>query len=1121
MSPASGEFGPLTLRLALEAGRMGVWRWDPASGEVRWGPELEHLFGLPERSFGGTFDDFLARVHPDDREAMAAAIHRAVATGEPIAGEHRIVRPDGTVRWVEARGEPVRGADGAVTAWVGVGIDVTERKQAENALAAREAVLSLAVDVARMGVWTWWPDQHRVEWTSSMERLLGLAPGSLRDRRSFLDLVHPDDRAAVEALGRRAPDADEVDTEYRVVAPDGRIRWLERRGRALPTRSGEAPVWVGVSIDVTERKEWEATLDWLLQVERQAHAEAQAARDELTSTVALLDTMLAAAPLGFGFFDLDLRFLRVNDVLAEINGIPAADHVGRRLAEVVPDLAARVEPELRRVIETGDALVDVEEHGQTRAMPGVERHWLASYYPVRGADGQLHGIGALVVEITERTRREQALRMQREIGELLAGPSLEVEDLLDRVARVPVPAFADGCVLFLAPGGPVLRAAAVAHVDPAVEARLRREVAVSPVRVDGRAPSARVVRTGRPVLVERITEEDRTAVAADGSYVRAAAEAVESVVATPVRLGGRTMGALTLLRGVGGRRFVVADLEVAEEVASRVAQLIEARRLQDEADRARARLDLLARLGELATVELDSTARLQRAAELLLPDLADACGVYLVEDGTLRLVAATNRDGPVTPPAEDRAFPLDAPFPATQAVRRGRPVLYAGDVDQSFLEVVPAARAARLRDMGLRSVLAVPLPGPDGPIGAIGLAYTARSDRLYAPTDVPLATELARRIAPIVEHARRFEHERDTAEALQRSFLPRALPEAPGTRVAARYLAGTAGLKVGGDWYDVLRLRDGRLLLVIGDVVGHGVRAAALMGQLRTAVRLLALDESAPGVLLARLNRFLLEHDETEMATCCAVTLDPPTGELRWASAGHPPPAVRGPDGEVSFLRVARGAPLGALDREGYPEEGSRLDAGSLLLLYTDGLVERRAESLDVGFDRLAAALASGPGPAGALCDHVVDALLGDQAPTDDVALLAVATAADADLVLSLAARPGELAPMRAALRRWLRAAGVGEGRAADVVLAVNEIATNAVEHAYGLDPSTFELAVRMDGAAVVATVTDHGRWRQVPRMEGGRGLMLARSLVDELHVETGDAGTTVTLRARTAGEPA
>jgi anti-sigma regulatory factor (Ser/Thr protein kinase) len=363
-----------------------------------------------------------------------------------------------------------------------------------------------------------------------------------------------------------------------------------------------------------------------------------------------------------------------------------------------------------------------------------------------------------------------------------------------------------------------------------------------------------------------------------------------------------------------------------------------------------------------------------------------------------------------------------------------------------------------------------------------------------------------------------YEREHRIAETLQRSMLPERLPEIEGLELAARYLPAGRGTAIGGDWYDALELKDGRVALVVGDVVGHGLRAAAVMGQLRNATRAYALVETSPAEVVARLNRLVTSGGEEAMATVCYLLLDRETGEVTYASAGHPPPLMLGPDGP-RFLEGGRSVPVGAAESAVFREAKAIVPPGGALLLYTDGLVERRDIPLEDRLGQLAAAARATGGELDGLCDQVLAGVLGPRQPVDDVALLAVRPrpVAGDRLILSLPAEPEALSSLRRRLARFLHAAGASEEEAYEITLTVSEAAGNAIEHAYGPGDETFEIEARLEDGAVVASVRDSGRWREPRGVERGRGLKIIEALMDEVEVSAAKPGTVVRMRRHLA----
>jgi PAS domain S-box-containing protein len=362
-------------------------------------------------------------------------------------------------------------------------------------------------------------------------------------------------------------------------------------------------------------------------------------------------------------------------------------------------------------------------------------------------------------------------------------------------------------------------------------------------------------------------------------------------------------------------------------------------------------------------------------------------------------------------------------------------------------------------------------------------------------------------------------HEHEVAETLQRSLLPERLPRMQGIDLAARYLPAGAGAAIGGDWYDALELDDGRVAVVVGDVVGHGLRAAATMGQLRNAFRAYGLVEASPAAVMSRVNRLVTNGEGEAMATVLYLVLDRETGELAFTSAGHPPPLVLSAEGGSRFLEGGRSVPVGAASPVAFRESRATLPPGATLLIYTDGLVERRDVALEDRLAQLAsvAAAAATGGDLEALCDEVLLGVLGSRDPGDDVALLAVRLEPGGArrLTLSLPADPGSLVGLRRRLGRFLEAAGANDHETFEIMLTVCEAAGNAIEHAYGPGDATFEVEAEVDEGQVVATVRDRGTWRERRGEHRGRGIAIMRGLMDGVEVSTEDGGTVVRMRRR------
>jgi serine phosphatase RsbU (regulator of sigma subunit) len=293
----------------------------------------------------------------------------------------------------------------------------------------------------------------------------------------------------------------------------------------------------------------------------------------------------------------------------------------------------------------------------------------------------------------------------------------------------------------------------------------------------------------------------------------------------------------------------------------------------------------------------------------------------------------------------------------------------------------------------LRGLLAAPFVAGDGrPLGLIQLSDKYEGD--FSEEDQAILLQVARIASVAIESRQAYEREHEIAMTLQESFLPRGLPEVAGLDLAAEYLPSTIGMAVGGDWYDAIPISDTSVGLVVGDVVGHGVRAAAIMGQLRNTLRAFLLDGLRPSRVLERLDRMAENFGAGDFATVVLIELEPNTGFIRWSSAGQLPPLVTGPDGEPRFLEGPVSPPVGSGLPGVHTESTALLAPGSTLVLYTDGLVEKRTEALDRGLERLRATVRSALSGSEGACadaqgvvDFVSERLVGIDRE-DDVALL-------------------------------------------------------------------------------------------------------------------------------------
>jgi serine phosphatase RsbU (regulator of sigma subunit)/anti-sigma regulatory factor (Ser/Thr protein kinase) len=421
-----------------------------------------------------------------------------------------------------------------------------------------------------------------------------------------------------------------------------------------------------------------------------------------------------------------------------------------------------------------------------------------------------------------------------------------------------------------------------------------------------------------------------------------------------------------------------------------------------------------------------------------------------------------------------------------------------------------------LREKGIRSLLGVPLLVEGRVIGVLHVGTLTPRD--FTPADRDLLQLAADRAALAIDHAELYEQRR-LAEALQRTLLPQQLAVFPGLEVAARYLPAAHGTSLGGDWYDLFPIGRGRLGIAVGDVVGRGLPAASLMAQLRTTLRAYAFDGHPPAEVVDRLNRMLVYLRPATMTTASYLTLDPEREALRVVSAGHPQPLVIGPDGSASFLPVQTDVALGVTRAARYREQPFDLEPGSTIVLYTDGVVEVRGEALDEGLERLRRLAERGHESVEALCDAIIDEMVADGRPADDVALLAVRLVPLGDrIVTSWPAEADVLASLRHLLRRWLRHHGANDDEIYDITVACQEACANAVEHAYAPGEKAFEVEATRTGRDIEIAIRDHGQWRRARGTHRGRGMPMMEALMDSVHVQHTADGTVVVLRRRLAG---
>ena len=518
------------------------------------------------------------------------------------------------------------------------------------------------------------------------------------------------------------------------------------------------------------------------------------------------------------------------------------------------------------------------------------------------------------------------------------------------------------------------------------------------------------------------------------------------------------------------------------------------------------RLEDVQRVTEAALAYLDLDDLLKELLDRVTGILdADTAAVLLVEDDgqTLAARAAKGLEEEV-----ERGFrlPVGRGFAGRIALAR-EPVVIENLEESTIQPVNPL-----FREKGVQSLLGVPLVVEGELIGVIHVG--SLTPREFHDGEIELLQLVADRVALSIERSRLMV-QGQIATTLQRSLLPRQLPQLPGLRMAARYLPAAVESAVGGDWYDVIELHSRSIGFVIGDVAGHGLAAATFMGQLRSAIRAYALDTDGPAEVMTKLAAFS-DHMRSRMATVIYATLNLTTWEARIARAGHPYPLLIRADGSAEYLSAGGGPPIGTVGGHAYDEQSLTLSAGETLLLYTDGLIERRGGKLSDGERTLLEVAASSPDEPELKCQGIISRLTKDTTIADDIAILAVQTVGLHELLeVEVSAEPAQLATARHLIRRWIEANEGTDDDCAAFAIAVSEAFANSIEHAYGPRRAAVELGASLRDGIATVTIRDRGRWREPRSGNRGRGIPIMREFMDDVSIERAPDGTTVHLRRR------
>ncbi|WP_075299181.1 MULTISPECIES: SpoIIE family protein phosphatase [unclassified Pseudonocardia] len=987
---------------------------------------------------------------------------------------------------------------------------VTNHLQLGRVRRAAELQFRAMADSTPALIWVDDPGGHRLFVNRGWVDFTGVDDPSHELGLDWRRRIHPDDREryrSVTSAANRAHAPFEV--EYRLLDRTGRHRWVLDRG--APVQDGERSAgYVGgcLDIDVQHREQRrhriysEVAESLEREITRTGRTDqlVRAVVDDRLADIALVhdagpDGAAGTLAVAAGRTALEPSLWRLGPLLpvdAEGTGRPEIIDQGR-LDEALRHLPATQRRAWGRLRARSVTVVPLPARGRTSAVLTVVRAESAEPYTADDLDllseiGRRAGLAvdnARLLE-QERSTAQRLVLLHRATakmsaaataGEVAAIAADHIVDLLD----------ADFAGVWEV-RGPWLHALTGHGWDQDLWQRAGR------IAVDAPMAFAEVLTERRPIWFGSAKEWAERFPAQIG----VAPEHAQTLGILPLVAGGRALGVLAVSM-LTERRLSDADREAAIAVAELAAQALDRASMLDAETEARR---LAERLGAVAT-GLAQATDLEAVADVVVEHGRSSIGAEAVavlltdEHGTLTLLSEAGwpADGP----------PMHTPgrtHPLSRAVVGGEPVWNAQDLSETRRYPVNTA---------------VPLMVAGRPIGVIGLRFP--SEPSFSPEQQSFVRTLANQCAQAIMRAQLHQAEHEVAVTLQRSLLPQRLPDIERLSLATRYRPGTQGTEAGGDWFDVLELEGDVVALVVGDVVGRGPVAAAVMGQLRSAVASNLVNGQPPARALEQLDLYALRVRGATASTVAIATIDTGTGELRYASAGHPPPLVAGQDG-VRTLSEGRGVPLGISGRPPFAEATARMEPGETILLCSDGLFERRDEVIDDGLARLSGAFGE---LAGAQPRDMADTLLnrmseGLSVPDDTVVV--VARLMPSPLRVTVRADPKQLAPLRRAVGRWATVCGMGPDAASDLQLTVGEAVTNSIEHAYGEAGDEagagvgLELALTTDGAIAVR-VSDGGRWRPPPADPGyrGRGIALIRELGEDVRIDPGDDGTVVRFR--------
>jgi PAS domain S-box-containing protein len=715
------------------------------------------------------------------------------------------------------------------------------------------------------------------------------------------------------------------------------------------------------------------------------------------------------APCGYLSTTPDGTIVKVNRTMCLWTGRTADELIGARFPDLL-SIGGRIfhethyAPLLRMQGAVREIAVDVVR------VDGSALPCLLNAVELRDGDGKPLMVRATLFDATARRRYETELLAARQAAEQSEGRSRTLHQVVSALAAAAT--VGDVAKVVVERAGRVVRARGAALVAltraPTGDDPVLRMVASTGLDTDVLRELDTAVR-GQLTLelaegVRVVALDDRLRERSPGVAEALTGAGLSGLVVVPLASDGRHLGILVLGLGPvpgglieldqpGGALVTASDLELLATLGRQAGQALERARLHEETARQADRAAFLLEAARLMAVSHGVHETVERLADLAVQRLAAVCVIDLVTEQGMTRPAARHRD-PARQPLVDELREMHLPgrrrqHPSTRAVTEQRTQFIPVFDEEAIRRVTTGPRHAEIaRQLKLASVISVPLQSGGRALGVITLGSDVRQGP-FTPADVETVEQLALQVSQVVDKAQRYEFEARTSHTLQANLLPPAPPTVPGLSVAVRYLAASRGVDIGGDFYDVAAMPGNTVAVAVGDVVGHDITAAATMGQLRAVYRALLVERPEPSAVIDRLQASWPLLGLQRMATALFATLDPASGQLRIASAGHPPPVLV-VDGSPSLLPVHPSRMLGAPPAPAPAEEWvGVLPAGGTVLLYTDGLVERRTSDLDEGLAALLSVVSQPFSSPDELCDRVLATLAAGHRD-DDVALLAL-----------------------------------------------------------------------------------------------------------------------------------